>query len=130
MPTDPYTDDEQKKPKKKRGGQGNKGRQPGKSGPPKGDRVKPPAPGPGTKDTTKAKGGDIGGKLAAAATIAKTIADMSPSKHHGPIMDTNPVKANDEPPKGMDLSVGKFDNKSPLPDDDLDYQKKKKMYGL
>jgi len=71
-----------------------------------------------------------GDKLAAAATIAKTIADMSPSKHHGPIMDTNPVKANDEPPKGMDLSVGKFENKSPLPDDDLDYQKKKKMYGL
>ena len=78
----------------------------------------------------KGKGGDVGGKLAAAATIAKTIADMSPSKHHGPIMDTNPVKANDEPPKGMDLSVGKFENKSPLPDDDLDYQKKKKMYGL
>ena len=84
----------------------------------------------GNEAKAKGKGGDVGGKLAAAATIAKTIADMSPSKHHGPIMDTNPVKANDEPPKGMDLSVGKFENKSSLPDDDLDYQKKKKQYGL
>ena len=41
----------------------------------------------------------------------------------------NPFAANDTPPKGMDLSVA-YDNKSPLPDDDTDYQKKKKQYGL
>ena len=79
----------------------------------------------------KAKtGGNLGGKLTAAANIAKTIADMSPTKHHGPVDKGTPVKANEEPPKGMDVTVGDFNNKSPLPDDDMDYQKKKKQYGL
>ncbi len=65
------------------------------------------------------------------ADIAKTLAGWSGAKKYrdAGVDKGTPVQANDTPPKGMDLSVA-YDNKSPLPDDDTDYQKKKKQYGL
>ena len=69
--------------------------------------------------------------LSKAADLAKTIANASGAKKYrdAGVDKGTPVQANDTPPKGMDLSVS-YDNKSPLPDDDMDYQKKKKKYGL
>ena len=77
-------------------------------------------------DAKKEKTSNI---LSKAADLASTIAGASPTKWRGPVDTGTPVQSNDKPPKGMDLSVA-YDNKSPLPDDDMEYQQKKKMYGL
>ena len=128
-PTDPFG--EKKKKPKRRGGQGNRGRQPGQTGAPKGNRVKPPTPTPtptknAKRPSSKASKADI---ASAGASLAKTIADASPTKHRGPVDAGTPVQTNDKPPEGMDLSVGDY-NTSAMNDDDMEYQKKKKMYGL
>lgn len=92
------------------------------------DIKKPGGNGKPKKSTKKGKKStsDI---LGMAASLASTIADNSPTKWRGPVDTGGDVKANDTPPKGMDITVS-YDNKSPLPDDDMEYQKKKKMYGL
>ena len=139
--------EEQKANRKTKGGQGNKGRKPGQSGPPKGDRVKTPDPNPTPtpKTDTKpgkgwqkdggllGKGGNVetGDALSTAATLASKIADMSPSKWRGPVDAGTPVQQNEGGKKKGQTSETEYDKNSAMVDpEDEDYRKKKNQYGL
>tara|TARA_Y100001963_G_scaffold24_1_gene28 strand:+ start:317 stop:658 length:342 start_codon:yes stop_codon:yes gene_type:complete len=81
------------------------------------------------KKSTKKSGKSTSDVLGMAASLASTIADASPTKWRGPVDAGTPVKANEKPPEGMNITVGDFDTGA-MGDEDQEYQKKKKMYGL
>ena len=78
MATDYYQDDENKK--KRRGGQGNKGRQPGSTGAPQ--TPKKPSNGGSKSSTSKSSNGDVNAKgaLEAGIALSKSLANASGAK--------------------------------------------------
>lgn len=76
-------------------------------------------------NTTTAKG------LGAAASAASAIADMSPTKHRGPVDAGTKVQQNEGGKKKGQTSETEYDKNSSMVDpEDEDYRKKKNQYGL
>ena len=131
MATDYYQDDENKK--KRRGGQGNKGRQPGSTGAPQ--TPKKPSNG-GSKSSTSNGGVDVKGALKVGIALSKSLANASDAKKYRDAgisaFKGTPVKANEEMPKGMDVSVTDSYNMPRTGDDmgQMDHKERKKKYGF
>ena len=81
------------------------------------------------------KGGNVktGSALSTAAKAASAIADMSPSKWHGPVDAGTPVQQNEGGKKKGQTSETEYDNQSPIiSKENISYEnekKKKKLTG-